>query len=1351
MKKILSFLFIYSQILWGQISLTGEANYKLVVNGYQGRDRKACGDIYGLRGVYVYYENGQKEIIWNGRIWDQNFSYNKSYTKNKKITGVQFYSINRWKTWIGCNGGPKESYSSILPVYGICSKQTHNNPVHVTTGVTIQSLPEYIIDFNSNVQYLLDHDKNLSISLTENMESSSYNWKYSIDGVVKDFKAEYNYKPAIAIKASDFVSKRDYGKIISVWVESLCKVDGVAQKSNIFKFKVVKPPKPILPSLPKFASEDENYIHSRVYLEPTKVTSLSVKQIEGINYYDGLGRPKQNIVIKGSPTEKDIVTPIEYDAFGRRAKDYLPIPQSSTQKGRIYLNPLSNTSQTYGSEKIYSEKIIENSPLDRLLGTIQVGNDWQNKPTNIDYDANSTSDGVKKYSTTTSWSNGATYSTLSLLGNYGESQLYKNSTTDEDGNSVIEFKNGQGQVLLLRRLNGTEKIDTYYVYNEYNQLAFVLPPLLSSKTSVFTSDLDLLGYQYRYDGKGRLVEKKLPGKDWEYMVYDQQNRLVMTQDGNLRAKNQWFFTKYDIFNRIAFTGLSSGGSRSNEQNQINTDAKKYNNVERKNAIGLTKNNLGIYYADASTGETYPINVQSLLSVNYYDTYPTDRDIPVLPQEILEQVTLKPTINNGVSTKSLPLASFVKNIENDNWTKTYTYYDEKGRVIGSYTQNHLGGYTKIESKLDFAGVTQESWIYHKGKPGDRETIIKERFTYDHQNRMLEHYHQVNTQAEELLVKNNYDELGRVAIKEVGGSKNSPLQSVNYQYNIRGWLSKVNEPNQLGDDLFAFELKYNNPEGNQVLPKYNGNISQMDWLSSQDQTYRRYSYQYDSLDRLNKAFYAKPKSTVAHTSAYDEYLSYDMNGNITQLSRFGEMDRDQALKIDELRYTYQGNQLVQVQDHSRNQSGYPIGGNIITYNGNGNMISHLDKGISSIAYNHLNLPNSIVQSSGTTNYIYRADGAKQRKTYNNTTTDYLDGFQYVNGELEFVPTTEGYYDFKKNRYVYQYKDQVNNIRLSYYRGINGEPTIDQETNYYPFGLEHKGYNRIVSTQPNYKYGFQKQERQDETGWLSFKWRNYDPALARFFNIDPLSEKYNYQSHYNFSENRVVDGIELEGLEFVPVHGTNAKREDTKLYSVITANYQGGSTWERSFVERVADITGWDYKSTYEYSWSGENSVNARKIAGKRLAEWIMSDVNPYKDLKHVTFMGHSHGGNVNKIAKNILEKNGWKVDIINIATPQRKDFQSNKKGNGLYINFYNNTDIIQVAGKIGDGSGDASGRYTNSHTKSRIDNKASVNREIGFKSGWLKMFGGHSYHRDTSAQKQMIDIINREVKKKENEEY
>lgn len=69
-------------------------------------------------------------------------------------------------------------------------------------------------------------------------------------------------------------------------------------------------------------------------------------------------------------------------------------------------------------------------------------------------------------------------------------------------------------------------------------------------------------------------------------------------------------------------------------------------------------------------------------------------------------------------------------------------------------------------------------------------------------------------------------------------------------------------------------------------------------------------------------------------------------------------------------------------------------------------------------------------------------------------------------------------------------------------------------------------------------------ETTDWRSFKWRNYDPSFARFFNVDPLSEDYAYQSHYNFSENRVIDGVELEGLEWTKSSVSN--QDGTKAHT-------------------------------------------------------------------------------------------------------------------------------------------------------------------------------------------------------------
>ncbi|MDP9961655.1 DUF6443 domain-containing protein, partial [Chryseobacterium lathyri] len=693
-------------------------------------------------------------------------------------------------------------------------------------------------------------------------------------------------------------------------------------------------------------SPTENYVYSKTYLSDPALSTP--KTSETVQYFDGLGRPKQVVNVKVSPLGKDVVTHIEYDGFGRQAKDFLPVPQSGTLNGAIVPTPLGNAPSVYGSEKIYAEKVLENSPLDRIQQQIQVGNDWANKPVTFQYGTNAQNE-VYKFTTNTTWVNNATSSAL-VLEYFPPNQLYKNTVTDEDGNVTIEFKNGQGQVILVRKNDGTYYTDTYYVYNEYNQLAFVIPPkaLAGPITETVLNDLC---YQYRYDGRGRLVEKKLPGKGWEYMVYDKQDRLVATQDSNLKEKGQWLYTKYDQFGRVAYTGINTGGTRAAEQTEANTFGS--NSVDRGNVVFFNRQGMDVYYG--SSDLTYPKSPTwvTLLSLNYYDSYPGYSFNPSFPSTIQGATVLTQTPStDGRSTKGLPVMSLVKNIEDDNWTKNYTYYDTKGRAVGSHSINHLGGYTKTESKLDFAGVPQETYTTHLRKPNENGVMVKERFVYDNQNRLLQHYHQVDSQPEELLVQNEYNELSQLKNKKVGNN----LQSIDYAYNIRGWMTDINKdqmavPN-LGGKLFSYKIKYTQKEGienpdpaqfggKNVKAKYNGNIAEVDWRAVEtlgvnpSSTPKRYGYAYDNLNRLTAGYYQNPNNPYSKENT--ESLAYDPNGNITNLYRTSVIGGNTtATVIDNLQYTYQGNRLTQLDDASGNPSGYEAASSFstaINYDANG----------------------------------------------------------------------------------------------------------------------------------------------------------------------------------------------------------------------------------------------------------------------------------------------------------------------------------------------------------------------------------------------------------------------------------
>lgn len=889
---------------------------------------------------------------------------------------------------------------------------------------------------------------------------------------------------------------------------------------------------------------NENYIYSRTYLEPTLTSDDSKKKIEEIIYFDGLGRPKQNIAIKANPYGDDLVIPIEYDSFGRQTKNILPMP-IATKNGEIQTGVNeAGVSSYYNVTNAYSEKVLEDSPLNRVLQSAYPGDDWMKNSghtVKYSYQANSaTGDKVKKYETTTTWdaTNKIYTSTLSQTSNFADNTLYKYVVTDENNNVQTFFKDIFGKVVLIRKNDGSYDLDTYYVYNEYNNLAFVIPPLAKLETTLSQPKLDLLCYQYRYDNKNRLIEKKLPNRGWEYYVYDLQDRLAASQDANMRVNNQWLFTKYDKFSRPIYAGITIGGTRITEQNAV--DAKSMNIESKSTAVSFTSNGLGVYYTNTSA---YPATINTLLTVNYYDEYPVDKPAN-MPTVVLGQNILSSVLTDSKSTKSLPTASYTKNIEDDNWTKSYVLYDEKSNPIYTHDINHLGGYTKTETKLDFSATPVNVNTYHKKlSTTTSDVVIKERFEYDHVKRIKKHFHQVNSEKEVLLSNLDYDDIGQVSVRKVGDS----LQTVNYEYNIRGWLKSINDPNNLNNDLFGLIIRYNEPVqeenpstaylNDKVVPKYNGNISEVDWKTAyaSNEPIRRYGYIYDGIDRLKAAYYNDYSNPIK--DEFFEKITYDLNGNISTLKRSTQFNSTASNIIDDLAYTYSGNQLLTIADSSNKLDGYGSYDNVnpILYDANGNMISQPAKRISAINYNFLDLPVSVTASGktgGTITFQYRADGTKLSKSYKAgtspiSTTEYLDGFQYKNNVLQFVPTAEGYYDFTNGRYVYQYKDQTGNVRVSYYRDSNNLAVIDKETNYYPLGLEHS-YNPTSPANENYNYTYQSQEKQEIGDWLSFKWRNYDPTIGRFFNVDPLSEKYAYQSHYNFSENRLVDSVELEGLE-------------------------------------------------------------------------------------------------------------------------------------------------------------------------------------------------------------------------------
>ncbi|MBA9073220.1 RHS repeat-associated protein [Flavobacterium gossypii] len=953
---------------------------------------------------------------------------------------------------------------------------------------------------------------------------------------------------------------------------------------------------------------DQNSIETIAYKIETS-SSLSsptaAQAMQSITYFDGLGRPIQQRAHRQSGSGKDLVTPIVYDAIGRHNREYLPYP-SATATLAYDGNAETAASQYYGNTPAppipgfettanpFSEKLFEASPLNRVLKLAAPGNAWamgQGHEIKTDYLANS-SDEVKIITAYATWSGTVKLYNPAVLvtGNYyAAGELYKTVTKDENwvsgsthpnDHTVEEFKDKEGHVILKRTYDQGVKHDTYYVYDQFGNLACVMPPKADGTAGAF--NINNLCYVYRYDRRNRLVEKKLPGKQWEFIVYDNLDRVVaagpaLAPFSDITTPNNigWLITKYDAYGRVAYTGWMASSTVTSVGRKNLQDARDLQTTglsEAKSASNTTINGVAVRY----TNTAWPTSGYHVLSASYYDDYAfpggpvTFADVEGEP--VYYHLSVKPI--------GLPTGSWTRALQGSTvyaGETSYLLYDYKGRTIQSKATNYLGGHTTVDSKLDFSGKPEYTVTRHKKTAAGDELYIKDLFTYTEQDRPETHLHQIGENGDpELLSKSEYDELGRLISKRVGGYDITAAtyhQKVDYAYTVRGWLKDINsleEDIDSPEDLFAFRIGYNTLENNPtgtLTALYNGNISETFWKSKNDNHIRSYSYGYDALNRLKDAYYHKNN----HPSfSYDEQAEYDKNGNITKMTRNGDLDDYTfSIQIDDLDYAYDtGNRLLSVKDNSIHPAGFNDGANLsteYTYDDWGNMLTDSNKGVS-ITYNHMDLPTQILFANGNKiNYLYDTEGTKLRKDVDDgstvTVTDYLSGFQYVsNGKssgLDFFPTTEGYvriasfHGAQTYRYIYNYTDHLGNVRMSYTQDpMTDNLTIMEENNYYPFGMKHDKYNsntyayQEISTgtgyytglavippggRSSYQYKYNGKEYQDELGlnFYNYGARNYDPAIGRWMNMDPLAEKSRRFSPYAYALNNPVFFIDPDGM--------------------------------------------------------------------------------------------------------------------------------------------------------------------------------------------------------------------------------
>lgn len=856
--------------------------------------------------------------------------------------------------------------------------------------------------------------------------------------------------------------------------------------------------------LPGFAQQtnSQNYVISQTYKQSGSNPNDVSKVVTQVQYIDGLGRPMQNVVVGQSPAGSDIVTHIEYDAYGRQAKQFLPF--TAAGNGAFQANGASATTTWYNANSAnlksndlghpFTETVFEPSPLNRPSSVRAPGNN--SASSSIQYTGNIANE-VKLYI-----HNG---STIVQNGFYAAGTLYRSQITDENSKVSNEYTDLQGRVV-CKSIAESGGLATYYVYDDYRLLRAVLQPNYQDDASLTNS-----AFLYDYDNRGRLIKKQIPGAGNMEMVYDNFDRLVYARDANQATRGVWGFTKYDGFNRPIATGeISSAADRATLASTVDTAVEHHETRDNGATAGY------------SLGKTAPKTATEadLRTITFYDDYgflkPTGFDYTngygIVNTSVKGQVT-------GGRVRMLP-----GNGGTGAWLTAVTYYDGEYRAIQSVRDLYDLGVnakerTSMQYKYDLAPVVSQQKTVQTVNGSDKIHI--QTFEYDHADRLLSVTETVQVGAKiktAITLAQRYNTLGQLQSKWFHAYATAPTKfrtRTDYTNNIRGWLTNAQTKYQIhtGTDLpfYTIGLEYANG-----VNYTNGNISSMKWAEKDVSTITKgLSFSYDGANRLISS------TGIGGYGDTESGITFDKNGNIKTLQRAGAA-------VDNLGYSYVGNRLSAVNDGSGNNTGVKSGASAYAYDANGNMTSDGNRG-AVLTYNYLNLPKLVSIGGKTFAYDYDAGGTKHKyydSNYNPPTGDtlyvkYAGTFEYdASNVLKRVATSEGQLVPSGDtlRFDYFIKDHLGNVRVVF----NEKGDVLQQTDYYPFGLEIDRNSPVISLAGRNNLNrrlYLGKELQVGTGYLDLSRRFFDPLTGRFTNIDPVTDTQENYSTYQYGWNNPI----------------------------------------------------------------------------------------------------------------------------------------------------------------------------------------------------------------------------------------
>ena len=891
----------------------------------------------------------------------------------------------------------------------------------------------------------------------------------------------------------------------------------------------------------------------------------SLRNMKVIQYYDGLGRP--SLTADGTAnTDGSYVYSLQtYDMLGREQSAWMPVAGSSVLSNMSASAFQQLSASAYGNSYAHVDNGYD--ALNRQISLTNAGQAWHASPgagKSTEYITNGNNQ-VRRYALPSTGSSPSSYTY------YPAGSLEGEVATDEDGHSMTVYKDMRGLKVLERR--GTNA-DTYYIYDDLGQLRFVLLPLYISVQP------EQLSYEYRYDSHGNVVWERQPGCQHTQYWYDAADRLTFMQDAMMRGRLKYRFFLYDGYGRLAVQGTCSACPTASVSSSLPVAAFS------TSSTGFA----GTGYQISSLGTVTNPQVEI---VNYYDDY------SFLSSAVgsgFSPVSASSSVNvNGLLTGNVTAAS------DGTLLYSLTLYDTKGRVRQT-RRTTLDGGVEI-SDVDYSFTEQPTTSAYQLRKNSQTVFAAEAENHYYSTNDKLQYTDLavgvgsSPSSSHRIQSIEYNDIGQVESITRPGSAGA----VSYEYDVHGWTTDIDAPS------FTEELYYAGGDGCSATPCYNGNISAQKWTNANYAQKRGYRFTYDNMNRLTEAVYGERDDLSDHQNRYNEkVVQYSRTGAVTRLQRRGLKNDGKYGKIDNLHITLKGNRPHYVLDDAENLTyagafefqGDETNGSVFGYNINGNIYCDTGKGVMHIRYDDNNNPRRVQFANGNvTEYVYTATGEKLRtvhytavpnievgsgETHELTpaeilfkdSTDYHGSLIIENGVPVQYLFDGGYCKLTDGSgnpnisYHYYDRDHLGNIR-----GVVDENgTVEQITNYYPFGAPYSDATTTNPTLQRYKYNGKELELMHGLKWYDYGARWYDPLLVNWNRPDPSHKDYYPWSPYAYCADNPVNAVDPDGRKIVIVYQANNGN-----YYNLTFNGSGKYRYPKSqFVKDFFDAYNYNIKN-------------------------------------------------------------------------------------------------------------------------------------------------------------------------------